>query len=222
MEVVASSNPYLAGQGTLNMTDAHAEEQIEEGEEVEAEADDPRIDDLVARVAAHDEALAAEVGELGERIDDAESELAERRSAVEELEERLQRERADFRNYKKRSEEREEQLKERATEDLVERLLDVRDNLVRALEQDEDVEIRDGVESTLATFDRVLESENVDAIEPDPGESVDPAVHEVVHRVPDAEREPGTIESVYRPGYTLAGDVLRPAQVTVVEAPDES
>ncbi|MFB6353115.1 MAG: nucleotide exchange factor GrpE [Halobacteriales archaeon] len=219
------------------MTDSNADADVEPGEEsadvdpaadagtaeaaAESVSTDPAHDELVARVAAHDEALAAEVADLAVRVAALEAELAEQTATTEELESKLKRARADFQNYKKRMKQRQEELRERATEDLVERLLDVRDNLVRALEQDEDADIRDGVEATLASFDRVLDDEDVSAIEPGPGEAVEPDRHEVVLREEDGDQPPGTIERVYRPGYELAGSVLRPAQVTVSEAPDD-
>lgn len=191
--------------------------------DAEADVDEPRdedgdeITDLVARVAVEDEELAAEVGEVVDEAETLVAELADREETIEELESKLKRARADFQNYKKRAKERETQLKERATEDLVERLLDVRDNLARAVEQEGDeADIRDGVEATLASLDRILHDENVEAIEPTVGDEVDPDVHEVVTRV-DAVQPPGHIVDVYRPGYKLAGKVIRPAQVTVAE-----
>lgn len=177
------------------------------------------VDELIAQIASLDEALAVEVASLRTRVDDLEGELAERNDQIDEIKSRLKRERADFQNYKKRVQEREDDIRERATENLVERLLDVRDNLVRALSQDDDVDVRDGVDATLATFDRILQDENVDAIEPSPGDAVDPERHEVVMRT-DGEQPPGHIVDVYRPGYELAGKILRPAQVTV-KADDE-
>ena len=176
------------------------------------------VEALVARVAAHDEALAGEVGDLAARVAALEAEVAERTAEAESLESKLARARADFQNYKRRASEREERLRERATADLVERLLDVRDNLVRALEQDADAGVREGVEATLASFDRVLDEEAVAAVEPTPGDDVDPRRHEVVHREADGDQPPGTIERVFRPGYEQAGAVLRPAQVTVSDA----
>ena len=213
-----------------DVPDAEAEADVESAADdepaVEADAatdESGSREELVARLAALDVEAAAEVESLAERVDELEGELAAREEAiaeheatVEELESKLKRARADFQNYKKRAKQREEVLRERATEDLVERLLDVRDNLVRALEQDDDVEIRDGVEATLATFDRILDAENVAAIEPDDGDDVDPERHEVVHRR-ESDVPEGAIADVYRPGYEMAGKVLRPAQVTVSE-----
>jgi len=173
--------------------------------------------ELGERVAEADpEELADEIAALRERAEDAEDRAAEAEERVEELESKLKRKQADFQNFKKRMERKQERERERATEDLVERLLDVRDNLVRALDQDEDAEIRPGIEKTLDQFDRVLDAEDVRAIDPEPGEAVDPERHEVLMRV-DSEHPAGTVEGVHRPGYEMADRVLRPAQVTVAE-----
>ena len=174
----------------------------------------PSVETLVTRIAAHDEALAETAHELGDRIESLEADLEAKDEEIETLTEKLTRARADFTNYKKRTEKQQEQLKARATEDLVERLTSVRDNLVRALEQDADADIRPGVESTLESFDRVLAEENVTFITPSAGDEVDPERHEVMLRV-DSDQPAGTIDDVYQPGYEMAGKVIQPAQVTV-------
>jgi molecular chaperone GrpE len=160
--------------------------------------------------------LADEIRTLRERAATAERSVEERASEVDDLESKLKRKQADFRNYKQRTERQQEELRERATEDLVERLLDVRDNLSRALEQEEGTDIRPGVESTLEELDRVLDEENVTAIEPDAGDAVDPKRHEVMLRV-DSAQPVDTVAELYRPGYEMGEKVLRPAQVTVSE-----
>ncbi|MFC7226127.1 nucleotide exchange factor GrpE [Salinirubellus salinus] len=171
--------------------------------------------ELVERIAEADPGeVAREVVSLRQRADAAEDALAAEETRAEELESKLKRKTADFQNYKKRMEKRREQEKARATEDLVERLVEVRDNLVRALEQDDGTDIRGGIEKTLETFDRVLDAENVVTIEPGPGEDVDPQRHEVLLRV-DSDHPEGTVDSLQRPGYEMAGKVIRPAQVTV-------
>jgi molecular chaperone GrpE len=183
---------------------------------------------VVERAAEYDEALAEDVerlyeeaGDLSGRLVDLESELDEREAEVEDLRSRLKRKQADFENYKKRRKREEEKIRDRATEDLVERLLDVRDNLRRAAEEDhDDVEgLREGVQMTLTEFDRVLDAEDVAAIEPAPGEAVDPQRHEVMMRV-DSDRPEGDIADVYEPGYEMAGKVLRPAKVAVSDGDD--
>ncbi len=190
-------------------------------ESTDSEATPEGVADLAAQVEAHDPDLAAQVADLESRLADVESELEAKTERVEELEGALARSQADFKNYKKRAKRREEEIRERATEDFVERIVSVRDNLVRALEQDEDADIRPGIESTVEEFDRILSDEDVTEIAPEPGADVDPTRHEVLMRV-DAPEPEGTVAEVYRPGYEMAGSVLREAQVTVSEGSDES
>jgi molecular chaperone GrpE len=176
--------------------------------------------DLVEHVSdTDDESLATEVATLRALVERLQARVDERDDAVEDLESRLARKQADFQNYKQRQQQRLEDEKARATEDLVERLLDVRDNLARALDQDEGADIRGGVESTLGQFDREFEREGVEPIEPDPGEPTDPTRHEVLMRV-ESDEPAETVADVHRAGYEMAGKVLRAAQVTVSEGPE--
>ncbi|KAA9398914.1 nucleotide exchange factor GrpE [Haloarcula sp. CBA1130] len=174
--------------------------------------------DLIDRVAeSAPEDIARELAALRTRADSLESQVKQQDDEIEELESKLKRKQAEFQNYKKRMDKRREQEQKRATEDLVTRLLDVRDNLERALEQDEDTDIRGGVESTLRQLDDVLDAENVEVIDPEPGGDVDPTQHQVLARV-DSDQPDGAIADVHRPGYEMADKVLREAQVTVSES----
>ena len=191
--------------------DAAAEEPTDaeggtEADAPEAETEEELDRSLIERVAEYDEELAeavrADRADYEERIDD--------------LEGKLTRKQADFQNFKKRQQKKLEQQQARATESLVEDLLPVRDNLARALEQDSDADIREGVEGTLRELDSVLADEGVERIEPEPGEEPDPERHEVLMRV-KSDRPAGTIEELYRPGYEMGEKVIRTAQVTVSE-----
>ena len=179
-------------------------------------ADDARRDAeaLAAAVAEHDEALAREVAALEADLAETREELRERDEEVDELTSKLARVKADFSNYKERAKRKQEDIRERASEALVERLTPVRDDLLRALDQDEGSDLRPGVESTLEKFDEVLADEGVESIEPEPGEEVDPARHLVMLRV-DSGRPEGTVHEVYEPGYEMGDRVLSEAKVTV-------
>jgi molecular chaperone GrpE len=171
--------------------------------------------------AASTGTVAQALAVLGEQVDTLDTELQAERERADDLESRLRRKQAEFQNYKKRKKEEMAEQRERATEDLVERLLDVRDNLVRALDTDEDADIRGGIESTLAQFDRELDHEGVERVDPTPGDPVDPVRHEVLATVPSGEPE-DAIADVHRPGYEMAGKLLRPAQVTVSNGQHDS
>ncbi|SDQ91459.1 nucleotide exchange factor GrpE [Natronobacterium texcoconense] len=188
----------------LSGTVQHQREELHDlSERVEAQAQ--TIEDLQSELEAHRQA-----------VDERDAQLEEYEEEIEDLKSRLKRKQADFQNYKKRAKKRQEQIKDRATEDLVERLVDVRDNLKRALEEESgDADsLRDGVEMTLREFDRILEDENVTEIDPEPGEEIDPQRHEVMMNV-DSDQPEGTIADVYTAGYEMGDKVIQNAQVTV-------
>jgi molecular chaperone GrpE len=214
------------------MTDEEATEQVRadadsevaeaegtDAEETESEEESredllgPESTQLVAEVATQDAQLATD---LEAHLADLEADKAEAEERADDLESKLKRKQADFQNYKKRAKKRQEQMKQRATEDLVENLLDVRDNLKRALDSEhDDVEsLREGVEMTMKELDRVFEDENVSEIAPEPGSETDPQRHEVMMQV-ESDHPEGTIADVYQPGYEMGEQVLRAAQVTV-------
>ena len=187
----------------------------DEADEETADETEPTLDDgLAARVANYDEAVAADVAELEAHVAELENELGEANDEVDDLTERLKRKQADFQNYKQRQKKKRQQIKERAAADFVEQIVDVRDNLIRALEQEEGTDIRPGVESTLEEFDRVLAEENVEPIEPEPGQEVDPTCHQVMLRV-ESDQPEGSIAELYQPGYEMGDSIVREAQVTV-------
>ncbi|CCQ37709.1 DnaJ/DnaK ATPase stimulator GrpE [Natronomonas moolapensis 8.8.11] len=166
------------------------------------------IEEIAERVGDEDpDAVAEEIAALRE-------EAAALERDRDDLESRLKRKQAEFQNYKKRQKKRREREQARATEDLVTDLLEVRDNLSRALEQDADADIREGVEATLRSLEDVLAGEGVEPIEPGSGTETDPERHEVLLRVESDEPE-GTVADLHRPGYEMAEKVLRAAQVTV-------
>jgi molecular chaperone GrpE len=193
-------------------------EEVEHAEETDESANEASPEGLEGSADGSETKIGDEAPE--EAIEELEGELDERDDRIEGLESKLKRVQADFQNYKKRRGREEERLRETATEDLVTRLLDVRDNLVRATEQDENADIREGVEATLREFDHVLDGENVSTIEPEPGSEIDPQRHEVMVRVGSDQPE-GAIDEVYTPGYQMGEKVLRPAQVTVSEGNEE-
>ncbi|MFC4405581.1 nucleotide exchange factor GrpE [Haloarchaeobius iranensis] len=236
----AQTPPEEPGPEGAHAAADEAESEPDEGADAAASderaqpAGSPVGEDLVERASQYEEELGAEVAALVERafelkddaddlrrrVDELEGEVEDLEDEREDLKQRLVRKQADFKNYKERSKKKQDQIRERATEDLVERLLPVRDNLTRALDQKgEDADIREGVEATLRDFDRVLEDENVEEVVPSAGDEVDPQRHEVMVRV-DSELPEGEIVDVYRPGYEMADKVIQTAQVTVSNGAD--
>lgn len=129
---------------------------------------------------------------------------------------------ADFDNYRKRTEDRLRQRWDRAQADLVSRLLEPLDDLLRvtALEPgNASVEaIVEGVDLVERKFFRVLEEAGVEVVDPG-GEAFDPNTMEAMMRVPaGSEDEDDMVERVFQRGYTFRGQLVRPARVSVFKA----
>jgi len=200
-----SDDPAAVEESTAESPDSDA--AAEESTEF-----DPAVETLVD--ALDDEKLVETARDLGERIATLEAEVDEKDEELDKLTDKLARSRADFQNYKKRTKKQQDQIKQQATADLVSQFTTVRENLIRALDQDAEADIRPGVESTLEAFDSILAGEDVEIISPEVGQDVDPNRHEVMMRV-DSDQPAGTIADVYQEGYALEDHVLQAAQVTV-------
>lgn len=129
---------------------------------------------------------------------------------------------ADFDNYRKRTEDRLRQRWDRAQADLVSRMLEPLDDLLRvtALEPESaSVEaIVEGVDLVERKFFRVLEEAGIEVVDP-AGEAFDPNTMEAMMRVPaGSEEDDDTVERVFQRGYTFKGLLVRPARVSVYKA----
>jgi len=136
----------------------------------------------------------------------------------------LQRERAEFSNYRRRTTEEREAMLGLAGEDLIRKVLAIADDFDLAIEN-RPAELADSswVEG-VAAIDRklraLLESEGVTAVVADPGRPFDPREHEAIVNVSGTGRAEGEIVEVVRRGYKLRDRVLRPALVAVAAAPE--
>lgn len=102
------------------------------------------------------------------------------------------------------------------------RLVEVVDNLERALAYSDDEDpLAPGVRATREQLLDVLRREGVAPIELAPGALFDPEAQEAVETREGRVSEP-TVAAVRLPGYTFEGRVLRPARVAVVRPPREA
>lgn len=135
----------------------------------------------------------------------------------------LQRERAEFSNYRRRTAEEREANLGLAGEDLIRKVLAIADDFDLAIDnRPADLAGNSWVEG-VAAIDRklraLLESEGVRAVEATAGQPFDPREHEAIANVPGTGRAEGEIVEVVRRGYKLRDRVLRPALVAVAAAP---
>ena len=131
----------------------------------------------------------------------------------------LQRERAEFQNYKRRTNEERERDLGLAGEGLIRKVLVIADDFDRAIEARPDRFADDPWFEGIAAIDRklrlFLESEGVTAIEAEPGTPFDPREHEAIAHVPGSDRAADEIVETYQRGYRLRDRVIRPALVAV-------
>jgi len=131
----------------------------------------------------------------------------------------LQRERAEFQNFKRRTSE--ERMRELglAGEDLIRKVLAVADDFDRAIDARPESIAEEAWFEGVAAIDRklraLLESEGVSTISAEPGTTFDPREHDAIANVPGTGRPEGEIVEQVRRGYRLRDRVLRPALVAV-------
>jgi molecular chaperone GrpE len=153
------------------------------------------------------------------QIEKVTTELDAARKEAEEYLEALQRERAEFQNFRRRT--AEERLRELglAGEDLIRKVLAVADDFDRAIEARPESIAHNPWFEGIAAIDRklrqLLESEGVTAIDATAGKPFDPREHEAIVNVPGTGREEGEIVEEVRRGYRLRDRVIRPALVAV-------
>ena len=149
---------------------------------------------------------------------EADEQLVELERERDEYLDSLQRLKAEFDNFRKRTAREHESLVERAHERLVKELLPVLDDLERALEaaaQHEEAKLEEGVRLVHRSLADVLAREGLAEIGTD-GE-FDPHVHEALLAQAVEDAEPGSVVQVLQKGYRLGDRVLRPARVVVAE-----
>jgi len=138
----------------------------------------------------------------------------------------LQRERAEFQNFRRRT--AEERLRDLglAGEDLIRKVLALADDFDRAIDTRPPSIAQDAWFEGIAAIDRklrqLLESEGVTAIDAAAGRPFDPREHEAIANVPVTDRAEGEIVEEVRRGYRLRDRVIRPALVAVAVNPEDT
>ena len=151
------------------------------------------------------------------RIAELEAQLATAKAESAQNWDRYLRERAEMENFRKRQERMAGDRVRRDKREMLAKLLDVVDNLERALAFQDTMD-RDGLQQGMRMLqwqlNELLKAEGLTAV-PTVGEAFDPYVHEAVEAVPSAEHPEGTVIEEIRRGYKLGEDTLRPARVKV-------
>lgn len=137
---------------------------------------------------------------------------------IEELQDRLKRQMAEFDNFRKRTEKEKSSMYEIGARDMIEKILPVLDNFERGLaampEDQKDSSFANGIVMIYKQFVKTLEDAGVEAIEA-VGQQFDPNLHNAVMHIDDEAYGENEISQELQKGYKYRGTVVRHSMVQV-------
>jgi molecular chaperone GrpE len=192
----------------MQMISKDKEEALEK-EEIELE--DEEIEEVLEEIDEHnDEIPHKQVEELTEKLAKAEEDVMRARAEVENTRRRAENDVANARKY--------------AVEKFAAEVLLVRDSLDSAAKIDIDADNRDmldkmleGIQLTMKQLDSAMHKFNIEEVDPQPGDTLDPEKHQAMGMVDADGIEKNCIVQVIQKGYTINDRLLRPAMVMVAK-----
>ncbi len=164
-----------------------------------------------AKEAGEDAAEAAEAEESKEPEETPEEKL---QRELDETNDTLLRLKAEYANFRKRSEKEKAETYSFATANVVKELLSVADNLEMALNnKSSDLKtLKKGVKMTYDGMMNTFEKLNIEMYA-EKGDKFDPVLHNAVQHVDDKKFGEGEIVEVYQRGCKIGDKIIRPAMV---------
>ena len=155
----------------------------------------------------------AEVVEEDDEVAQLEAQLAEAKAKKEAADylEALQRERAEFINYRNRTQKEQERFRQHGIIDVLTALLPALDDIDRIREHSE---MDDSFKAVATKIDKAFEKFGVEKFG-EKGEDFDPTKHDAILHKPDADAEKETVDTVGEAGYRIGDRVIRAARVVV-------
>ncbi len=134
---------------------------------------------------------------------------------IDELNDKVMRQMAEFENFRKRSEKEKTQMYDMGAKSSIEKILPVVDNFERGLDAAEDGDsFADGMKMIYKQLITALEDMGVKEIEAE-GQEFNPDYHNAVMHVDDEELGENVVAEVLQKGYMYNDSVLRHAMVKV-------
>ena len=200
--------------------EAEAEVQAEAGQEQpEAEAAEE------AEAAQEDAEDAKEQESKGQKEKTEKSFLGKKKKKkdpkyekIDELEDRVKRQMAEFDNFRKRTEKEKSHMYEVGARDIIEKILPVVDNFERGLaavpEEERTNPVIEGMDKIYKQLMTVLTDLGVAPIEA-AGKEFDPNLHNAVMHIEDEELGENIVAEEFQKGYTYKETVIRHSMVKV-------
>ena len=211
--------------------DAQESTEAEMTEETETEgacADEAADEDAASEEETEEDGTAAEAEETGEQNPEGkggffsrrkDKEKAALKERVDELEDRVKRQMAEFDNFRKRTEKEKEQMFSMGEKSVLEKMLPILDNFERGFdtvaEEDGEDAFVEGMRKIYAQLLKQMEDIGVKPIEA-VGKEFDPNLHNAVMQVESEELESGMVAQELLKGYMFHDSVLRHSMVSVV------
>lgn len=202
------------------------ETQSTEEEQTAEEAQDAIDSEAVSESSNADAAEEPGTAETSEKTEEGKKKEGpfkkkkdKRDEQIEELNDRLKRQMAEFENFRKRTEKEKSQMFDMGAKTIVEKILPVVDNFERGLaavpeEQKEDAFVS-GMDKVYKQLMTELETIGVTPIEC-VGQEFNPDYHNAVMQVENEELESGTVAQELLKGYMYKDTVVRHSMVSVV------
>jgi molecular chaperone GrpE len=151
-------------------------------------------------------------------------ELEEKSKLIDEYLDQLQRLQAEFENYRKRVVKEKEEFRKYAIEGFAFSLLDVIDNIQRAIDatkQNHSYEsLVDGISIVEKQFIDILRAQGVKPCCVNAGDIFDPHKHHAVSKETSSKEQADSIIKVLQCGYEIGDRILRPTMVMVSSGPE--
>ena len=139
---------------------------------------------------------------------------------IEQLEDKVKRQLAEFENFRNRSEREKQAMFETGAKSVIEKILPVVDNFERGFAsvepEDQNDAFVEGMNMVYRQLMTELENLGVKPIEA-VGQEFDPNLHNAVMQVESEEYESGTVAQELQKGYTYRDSVVRHSMVAVVQ-----
>ena len=194
----------------------------EETQAAEESAEETKAEDAAETENAQDTEATSEETDTKEKKDGIfgkKKKKDKKDEQIEDLNDRLRRQMAEFDNSRKRSEKEKSQMFDMGAKSIIEKVLPVVDNFERGLaavpEEQKDDAFVTGMDKVYKQMMTEFDSTGVKPIEA-VGQEFNPDLHNAVMQVESEEFEPGIVAQELQKGYMYKDTVVRHSMVAVV------
>lgn len=161
-----------------------------------------------------------EVSEAAPEADSGAAECERLQAELADAQDRLLRNRAEFENFRRRSERDRSDFLQYAGMEVVREILPILDDFERAQKSEcADAGYRKGIELIYQRLTDTLKKIGLEPVEIPPGTPFDPNLHQAVVRAETPDAEDNVVLEEFQRGYNFKGKLLRPAMVKVAVKP---